>query len=46
MKYFATAAVFLGVLVALYGTSEVESIASRKQSVAQFAAPRGGGKSD
>jgi hypothetical protein len=41
MKYFATAAVFLAVLVGLYGTSEVESIASRKQSVSTFAQPSG-----
>ena len=42
MKYFATAAVFFGVLVALYGTTEVEAVAARKQSVAQFAQPSGG----
>ena len=42
MKYFATAAVFFGMLIALYGTTEVEAVASRKQSVATFAQPSGG----
>ena len=42
MKYLATATVFLGLVVALYGFKEVEAVAARKQTVAGFGQARGG----
>ena len=36
MKYWQPIALYVAVLLALYGTREVESVAFRKQQAAQF----------
>ena len=40
MKLLATAAVFFGAIVALYGTTAVESVEARKSTTASFAGKR------